>query len=296
MKVLILGASGFIGSYLARALVGCAEVLGTYRQHKPVTLSVPLVSLDLTDGEAVKALVRDFRPENVIHLVAQAVVEDAAAQHETAWQVNVTGTGNVVTACCEAGAKLVFLSTDYVFDGIAGPYAEEAACNPVNAYGRVKLAGEEIMRQSVLSHLIVRTSLVYGWPAYHQHSNFVATLIHQLRQGRPFTAYTDMVRIPIYVGDLVGVLGQLMEQQAEGLYHIGSSNVVNMYEFALNICDVFGFDRGLIVVATSDGQGDIPRPKRCGLRTEKAVRDFGIRFPTTLEGLHRMKEEEPSYD
>ena len=295
LKALILGASGFIGSHLARALTGRAEVLGTCRQLSPRTDSCPLVSLDLRDGEAVKALTREFRPAIVIHLVAQPVVENVSVEQPAAWQTNVAVTSNVVAACRAGRPRLIFLSTDYVFDGTAGPYAEDAAPNPVNAYGRMKLAAEEIVRQSMLPHLILRTSLVYGWPAPHHHPNFAATVIDRLRRGQSFTAYADMIRTPIYVRDLTDVLVRLIERQAEGLYHIGSRDAASMYEFARRICDVFELDKDLIVAATSDAQADqagVPRPKICGLRTDQAGADFKLVVPTILEGLHHMKEDE----
>jgi len=300
-KLLIVGASGFIGMKLAERAAQDCQVWGTYKARgsrlAPVSEALSRVSwqqLDVADVATARGLLADVRPDVVVHLAATAAVEQADKQEEV-YGVNMDGTVNMVRACEAIGAFLIFFSTDYVFDGLAGPYAEDAVPTPINAYGRQKLAAEEIVRKSAVPHLIVRTSMVYGWPALHHHLNFAATVIHRLRQGQPFTAYTDMIRTPIYVGDLVDVLVQFIKRQATGLYHVGSKNAISMYEFALSIGDVFGLGRSLIVAATSVPHGSVSRPRRCGLRTDKASGDFGIRFPTTLEGLHRMKEQEPSY-
>jgi dTDP-4-dehydrorhamnose reductase len=136
--------------------------------------------------------------------------------------------------------------------------------------------------------------MVYGWPAPEQHPNFVSESIASLRDGGEVTAFSDLVRTPIYLRDLADSLAKLILTEREGLYHHGSSNVVTMHAFALQMCDVFACDRDLVRASAEGASQGNGRPAACGLTTDKVAHALGDRLPTTLEGLTRMKEDEVS--
>lgn len=201
------------------------------------------------------------------------------------------GTANVAALSREVGAHLVLLSTDSVFDGAAGPYAEADVPNPINAYGRTKRAAEEVVTAAGAPSLIVRTSLIYGWPPPGRSVNFAARVVRALRAGRPVTAYTDMLRSPVYVEDLARLLGQVLERRVTGLLHLAGAEAVSMARFAAAIATTFELDATLITAAPTPA-GDRSRSRALGLRADRARDELGLVPLTIADGLERMRAAE----
>lgn len=272
-------------------------MLGTRLSTPPVEPSsgartAALIRLDLREEAEVTRTVAAFRPDTIAHLAAVSRVDEAARGEESAREVNVAGTGHVLRAAEAVGARLLLLSTDSVFDGTAGPYAEDAPAAPVNVYGRTKAAAERSVRAGGPRHLIVRTSLVYGWPGPGQHPNFVTETIGRLRRGDRVLAYTDMLRSPVRAGDLAGMLARTLERGISGVCHLSGRDTASMHDFALAIAEVFGLDPGLIAAGLAPPQfGEQARPRALGLTSARAERELGLRLPGLREGLERMREE-----
>jgi dTDP-4-dehydrorhamnose reductase len=301
VRILVTGASGFVGARLAADLAPRHDVLGTWLTHAPDHLTpeggnppVRMARVDLRDQEAVEALLRSFRPHAVAHLASRSRLEDGLRDPRTTWAVNAQGTAHLVAACRGAGARLLLLSTDSVFDGRDGPYAENASADPIHDYGRSKLAAEEAVRKSGAEHLVVRVSLVYGWSRPWQHTNFAETAVSRLRRGEPVVAYADMIRSPVYAGDLAAALGHLLERGARGLAHVGPPRAMSMAAFAGALARAFDLDEGLVATPDSPPDLDPFRPRALGLRVEATARSFGLRVSTVQEGLARMRREEAS--
>ncbi|OGL14809.1 MAG: hypothetical protein A3K12_08030 [Candidatus Rokubacteria bacterium RIFCSPLOWO2_12_FULL_71_19] len=270
------------------------EVLGTYCSTPPAAEDPAMTRLDLRDGSAIERTVATFRPDAVAHLAALSRVEDAARGEETARAVNIAGTAHLVRAANAVGARLLLLSTDSVFDGAAGPYAEEARPAPVNVYGRTKEAAERIIREAGPGHLIVRTSLVYGWPGPGHHQNFVTEVIARLGRGERITAYTDMLRSPAYVRNVAELLARVIEREVGGVCHLSGRESTSMHDFAHAIAEVFSLDPRLIVAGLALGQdGAEARPRALGLLSQRAQQELGITVPGCREGLLRMREDGP---
>jgi len=294
VRTLVVGASGFVGTHLMWTLGRRDDALGTSFSSKGASPSMnDLWELDVRAPDAVSGLVADFHPEVVIHLAAISNIDWVSENESAAREVNVDGTRNVVSACEGVGARIVLLSTDYVFDGADGPYDEESLPNPVNAYGRMKLEAELEVLDSLLPHLVVRTSLVYGWPEPKQHPNFVSSAIERLRSGRGLDARADAVRTPVYVGDLVDLIVALVETDSQGVVNVASSDASTMFEFALAVCDEFKLDRSK--VRSAGGPQNLEKAQRplcCGLRTRRVSALLGRSPHDTRMGLSRMKREE----
>lgn len=286
-RALVIGASGLVGGYL---LVVLAErghrVWGTFRSSR----APHLVPLDVLDREGVTSVVRRLRPDVVFHPAAIADVEWCERHPDESFRVNVTGLGHVIDAAVSAEARVVYFSTEYVFDGSAGPYSEEDAPHPLSVYGRHKLAGEAMVLERVPGGLALRTTVVYGWE--RRGKNFVQRLMAELGAGRQVRVPVDQVSSPTYVVDLVEAACELAERGCAGVYHVAGTQRADRHTFALAVAETFGLDRRLIVgVPTADFGQKAPRPLRAGLDVARLRRRLGWAPSGYGEGLARMKRE-----
>ena len=208
-----------------------------------------------------------------MHLAAMADVGAAERDPERAWAVNVGGTSEIVRQCREHDARLVFMSTEYVFDGASGPYDEDDSPAPTTQYGRTKLDAEREVASLGDRGSIVRTSIVYGWPL-QRHRNFVPMLIERLRSGQPYPASTSVMRSPVYVEHLADGVAGLVEQRLPGVHHIAGRDWVSMYDFALAVADAFELDRELVRPGTG-ASGEIGGADRLGLNSCRTMQQSG---------------------
>jgi len=287
MRVLIVGASGFLGGYLFEAFRAEHWVQGTFR-HCPVK---GLLHLDLTDPVVVRAVLVQMRPEVVLHPAAMPDVEYCETHPQETWAVNVGGTANLADVIREIGSRLVFFSSDYVFDGQGGPYSEEVIPRPISAYGRQKAAGEERVRSAVPDCLIIRTTVVYGWERARK--NFVAKLIDDLRAGRSVRVPVDQVGSPTYVRNLAQVVKELAEKGHQGIWNVVGPELMSRYAFACLAARVFHLPEERIVPVTTPELGQVaPRPLQAGLRVDKVRSVIQARLLRPEEGLQDMRARE----
>lgn len=269
-RILITGANGLLGQALVARMSRFPEydILATGRDDTPRFLdgSCGYTPLDITKPNAIKTVFEDFAPNVVVNCAAMTEV-DACEEHKSrCWAVNARGVRHLAASCNEIGARLIQVSTDFVFDGDEGPYRENARPNPVNYYGRSKLAGENAARDAGLSKwAIARTMLVFGTGHNLSRSNFVLWLIGKLTGGEPVHIVDDQWRMPTYVDDLAAGIERMVHYERTGIYHLSGRDFTNMYQFALTIAEVFDLDRSLISPVSSDYfESAAPRPPRTG--------------------------------
>ncbi|OFV95432.1 MAG: hypothetical protein A3F68_11270 [Acidobacteria bacterium RIFCSPLOWO2_12_FULL_54_10] len=289
-ETLIIGASGFVGWYLMTALRQDRPVTGTYTHHR-----LPgLISLDMTDTENMRRVFDQVQPELVLCPARHSYVEGVERDPEGTRKFNIHPFSPLLELVRSAGSCLVFFSTEYVFDGTAGPYSEDAPTNPINEYGRQKLAVERMIQSALENYLIIRLSAPYGWE--YQNKNFVVNLLRDLRAEKPVAVPCDQIVTPTYIVNFVCAVKALVVTGCTGVYHVAGSEPMVRTEFAKLVAEVFDLDSTLVrPVLTSELNLLAPRPVSAGLKTERAQARLGFRLTPPKEGLKAMRATEAEY-
>jgi len=285
----VTGAHGLLGRCLLQADAG-VELIGCGRGDEPVA-GRPYHAVDLGVAGAATALLRQVRPDWVIHTAALTDVDRCETDPELGRRVNVDLVTGLARACEAADCGLAQLSTDYVFDGANGPYGEDDEPAPLSQYGRQKLASEAAVLEADTAGLVVRTLWLYGHVAGARR-NLVTWPIEALARGERLRIVDDQWANPTWVRDLAGMLLELCQRGATGLFHVGGASFMTRYEMVLELAALFGLDGSLVEpMATAEARQAAPRPLRSGLRYERVAQTLG-RAPLSLaEGVERLRAE-----
>lgn len=295
-RVLITGANGLLGQALVRRLSSTDDhdVLATARDDAP-RFDVPCdyTQLDVTTPDAVETLLSDYDPDVVVNCAAVSDVTECDEDRNRAWAVNARAVRSLAKQCRSVGARLIQLSTDFVFDGKRGPYEEDARPDPVNYYGRTKLAGENALREfDFLDWAVVRTVLLYGTAKDLSRSNVVLWMIDRLSEGKPLRVVDDQWRTPTYVRDLADGIVRLIDRDRTGIYHMSGREMVTIHELARTVADVLGFDPSPIEPVSSDYFEDtVDRPPKTGFIILKGETELGYDPRPLREGLQTVGKE-----
>ena len=283
MRVLIIGASGFIGNTL-RSVFG-AHAVGTYCNHPGAGLR----HLDMRDGAAVQRCVSEVRPDVIIQPAAQPHVDWCEEHVQESHDVNVAGTRHVVNAARAVGARYVFFSTDYLFNGRSGPHPEDAAPDPLNVYGRHKLEAETIIRTSLEDSLIVRVCGVYGFE--RQGKNFIMALLARGGRGEPMNVPSDQWGNPTYAENLATAVREVACSAQRGVLHLVGPDYLDRMSFARLACSIFELDPSFLRPRSTAELGQrAPRPLRGGLDASKARGLLNTELLGPRQGLALMKQ------
>jgi dTDP-4-dehydrorhamnose reductase len=293
-RVLVTGASGLLGASLSLlASEAGAEVVGTYHRHELDLPGVRMVAADLLPPGAGEELVARERPEWVVHCAGGTDVDACEQDPRTAERLNRDLAQEVARASRSAGAGLVHISTDAVFAGDAGPYAEGDPLRPLNVYGRTKLEAEQRVLAEHDRAIVVRTNF-FGWSATGRRG-LAEWFWNRLEAGRECPGFTDVWFNPLLVTDLARTLLGLMDLGVPGVVHVAGGTCASKFEFGQALARAFGYDAELVRPATSDGAGlRAPRPKRLCLAVGRAERLLRRRMPSLEAALERMAGEEGS--
>ncbi|KRE51050.1 dTDP-4-dehydrorhamnose reductase [Paenibacillus sp. Soil724D2] len=247
MKVLVTGASGQLGMDVVSVLKSRFEMYGVGREQ-----------LDVSDLEQCKEVLNSVRPDVIIHCAAYTSVDLAESEQDKAYLINAYGTRNIAVAAEEIGAKLCYISTDYVFDGSGdSAYTEYDNTNPQSVYGKSKRAGEWMVQNFSRNYFIVRTSWVYGLHG----TNFVKTMLKLAQDRDRLKVVSDQVGSPTYTVDLANFLADLVETNKYGIYHASNSGVCSWFDFAQAIFEEAGLVVRLERCTTEEFPRPAPRPR-----------------------------------
>ncbi|BDZ71503.1 dTDP-4-dehydrorhamnose reductase [Methanobacterium petrolearium] len=247
MKVMIIGSEGMLGHDLVDVLSANHDISTT-----------TIWTLDITDIDKTIETVRNINPDVVVHAAAFTDVDGSESKADLAYHVNALGTRNVAVACRETDSALVYICTDYVFDGDKGsPYYEYDQTNPLSVYGKTKHLGEVYIRDLLDKFYIVRTSWLYGFHG----PNFITTMLKLAKTHDKISVVSDQIGSPTYTLDLAKSIAQLIEKPAYGIYHITNSDHCSWFEYAQLIFEIAGKNVELNPVTTEKFGSPAPRPK-----------------------------------
>lgn len=252
MKILVTGGSGQLGWDVCREL-----------ERRGMEYTAPSSrEMDITDAAAVREQICAYRPAAVIHCAAWTAVDAAEDEPEQAFAVNGGGTRNIALACRETGAKMLYISTDYVFPGTGTRFYEpDDPTGPVNVYGKSKLAGELAVKECLEKYFIVRTSWVFG----EHGNNFVKTMLRLAETRSEVSVVCDQIGSPTYTADLAPLLCDMAETEKYGKYHAANEGICSWAEFAEEIFRISGKDVKVNHIVTSEYPAKARRPRNSRL-------------------------------
>lgn len=291
MKVLITGSNGLLGQKLIRLLNSetTCELVATSRNSNklPEELSsVQYSFLDITQKEPLQALVKESKPDVIVHTAALTDVDKCEINKEQAWEINVEGTRNVIEAARLNDSYLLHLSTDFLFNGKTGSYTENSQPNPINFYGHTKLAAEKLLQQSNIRFGIARTVLVYGYVHNLNRSNIILWVKKNLEKGVEIPVVEDQFRTPTLAEDLAMGCYLMIKGQHEGVFNISGEELLTPYEMALQTADFFKLDKKYIrKVNASIFKQVARRPLKTGFDISKAKAILGFKPRSFSEGI-----------
>lgn len=307
MKLLVVGASGQVGrSIVERAGRRGDEVVAAYNSRRPALGHVPVALLDKTNADRCRVVLEEFRPEAVVDTGALHNVDFCESHPDEARRVNTEGTRNLASATAKIGARFVFVSTDFVFDGMkSGPYTEADAPRPVSVYAESKLGGELATGSSMTGALIVRPSVIYSWLDSRTRAesssgkglNFGTWLVEEVAHGRPVRIIVDQTASPTLAEDLAGAIIALLDHGCEGIYHTAGKSATSRYKFSTELISRLGLDTNLVQpVHTSDLNQMARRPVNSSLSCDRLTEATGYRMldlPAALDRFARSYDGDP---
>ncbi|NIP39592.1 MAG: dTDP-4-dehydrorhamnose reductase [Candidatus Dadabacteria bacterium] len=250
MDILIIGADGQLGSEITK--------LASVRSEKFKVHAATINDFDITDFQSASSHISNIRPDVIINCAAYTKVDDCESNIDMAYRVNALGSRNVSLAAGICGSSVVYIGTDYIFDGAKGePYNEFDMPCPLNTYGRSKLAGEGYVKDITEKHFIIRTSWLYGITG----SNFVKSIIRLSKENSSLRIVDDQVGCPTDVHSLAAQILHILENGKYGTYHATCNGQCSWYEFAAEIVEILGLDVNVIPIETKDYPLPAKRPK-----------------------------------
>lgn len=289
MKILVTGSNGLLGQKLVALLQENKEVhlIATARGKSAVAIQRgEYFPMDITNDAEVDKIITLTKPDVIINTAAMTQVDQCETERDLCWKANVTSMEYLIKACTKNSARLVHVSTDFIFDGTHGPLDENEKPKPVNFYGESKLAAEERIINSSLSWSILRTVLVFGITEDMSRSNIVLWVKNSLEQKKTIQVVNDQWRTPTLAEDLAIGCYLAAIKKAEGIFNISGKDFMSPYDIAIETADFFSLDKSLIK-ATDSNQFKQPaaRPLTTGFIIEKARKELGYEPRSFREGL-----------
>lgn len=289
-KILVTGSNGLLGQKLIELLVKTPNVkaIATARGENrlPFKDGYEFYSMDITKPEEIEDVIAKTRPDAIIHGAAMTNVDQCEFEKDNCWAQNVKAVEDIVKVCAKYDIFLCHVSTDFIFDGAAGPYSEDGEANPLSFYGWSKLAAEFAVKNSSIRWAIARTVLVYGIAYDMSRSNIILWVKKSLEEGKNIKVVTDQWRTPTLAEDLAMGTFLIADKEAQGIFNISGKDLLTPYEMAIMTADYFNLDKSLIAQADSSTFSQpAKRPAKTGFILDKANKILGYQPHSFEEGI-----------
>lgn len=278
MRLLITGVSGLLGNNLAYYFKDKYEVLGSYSSHAVTIKGIYTEKCDLLFNNSIRKIIRDFNPSVIIHCASLTNVDQCEVDKDLTKKINILSTKNIVEDITDRDVKLVYISTDSVYDGVKGGFSEDDNVNPLNYYGLSKYEGElEVLKKE--NSLVLRTN-IFGWNMQDKNS-LAEWILGELKAKRKINCFKDAYFSSIYTIELSRAIDIAIHNNLRGIYNCASSDSCSKYEFALKIVDYFGLDKELITpISIDEFNFKAKRGKNLSLNVTKFQKILDYRLPT----------------
>ena len=292
MNIIVTGGSGMVGSSFLMYLSNNKkyDLVNIYNLNKINFDFSSNVKVDITNRKEVLFL-KKLHPEIIIHCAALTKISLCETHRKLAHKVNVIGTKNIVELSKITNAKLIYLSTDAVFDGKKGNYMEQEKPNPLTIYGKTKFEGENICLDELADAIVIRTN-IFGINNIEREPNFTESILCHLKNNLNYNAFIDARFSPIYVYKLIKIIEDLEKSNADGIYHVSSNDFLTKYEFAKILAEIFNYDGNLIQpISVKSISKNIKYPKDLTLNNDKVSRFLKIKIPSVKEMMIEFKND-----
>jgi dTDP-4-dehydrorhamnose reductase len=290
MKILLTGASGLFGAKFSQIASKEHKIFSIHNQHR-ASNGTP-IQLDISDKNKVENEFRRISPDIVVHAATLTDVDKCELNRDLAWKINVEGTRNVAQATKDVDAFIIYISTDYVFDGEKGSYLETDQPSPINYYGYTKLKAEEIIKKSTDQYCIARTSVIYGASPAAGKINFALWLIKKLKNKETARIVTDQWNSPTLNTNLAEMTLEIAERSLTGTYHLSGATRITRYNFAMAIAETFELNQNLLTpIQLSELRQPAKRPQDSSLNTVKARQNLKNKPMKIAEAIGNLKKE-----
>lgn len=292
MRIVFTGITGLLGGYFFKKRDSGYEIIGVADKNIQED-SKNFFKIDITDRQQVLDFIKKVSPAILVHAASLGNVDYCEKHPEEAYRVNVEGTQNIIKAAKQINAKIIFLSSNAIYDGTKPPYDEKDTPNPIDIYGKTKVEGENLIIKSNLNYCILRLITMYGWPQPGGRSNPVTWIIENLKKKQEINVVNDIYNNHLYAAQAAEVVWKIVKGNIkDDIYNIAGADCISRYDLVLKVAKVFGLDESLIAPVSSDFFKDIAkRPKNTCFKTLKMERELGIKPLTVDEGLRLMRQE-----
>ena len=293
MKILVTGSAGLVGHKLVKDLSSSHKVFSCYNKSKP-EFGIP-TKMDLLNHEIISNVLLETEPDVVIHLGAMTGVDSCEKEESMAFDINTKATQIIAEQCSILDKFLIYVSTDYVFDGNSSMYYEDASTNPLSIYGKSKLGGEKMVQEFSSNWCIARTSTPFG--IHPTKKSFPTWIIENVKQKKQINIVTDQITSPTYVPNLCQMLMEISEKNINGIIHTSGATSISRYKMAELIFEKFNLDKTLLKAVSSDEMNWIAkRPKNSSLSTLLANSVLDKKPQSIEQSLNQFFDEIDSND
>jgi dTDP-4-dehydrorhamnose reductase len=295
-KVLVTGSNGLLGQKLTERILAKNdfELIATAKGQNRYSIKEGYIyaEMDILDEANVMHVISKYQPDAVINTAAMTNVDTCEVEKEACWGLNVKSVEYLIKACKANDVQLVHLSTDFIFDGLAGPYKEDDLPCPVSFYGESKLAAEILLKESDIDWTVLRTIIVYGIVNDMSRSNIVLWAKGALEKGNPINIVNDQWRMPTLAEDLAEICLLAVEKRAKGVFNASGKDMMSIMELVEQVADFYGLDKSLINPISSASLNQVAkRPVKTGFILDKSIKELGYAPHSFTEGMKIMEAQ-----